>query len=130
MHSTCTKSPGYPSRIEGHHGALLDEPGQHFIERAGAAHDVPAVELHHRFVAATDALGLLMPRSAVAYRRIASRLLSERGLAAVWQLHLDALSAHLKGYAGAAALMLAIADAAEEIVWWRTQVSEITQRGL
>jgi hypothetical protein len=61
-----------------------------------------------------------MPRSAVAYRRIASRLLSERGIAAVWQLHLDALSAHLNGYAGAAALMLAIADAAEEIVWWRT----------
>ena len=58
-----------------------------------------------------------MPRSAVAYRRIASRLLSERGLGAVWQLHLDALSAHLNGYAGAAALMLAIADAAEEIVW-------------
>src|SRR5262249_31431769 len=55
-----------------------------------------------------------MRRPAVAYRRIASRLLSERGLAAVWQLHLDALSAHLNGYAGAAALMLAIADAAEE----------------
>ena len=71
-----------------------------------------------------------MPRAAAAYRRIASRLLSERGLAAVWQLHLDALSAHLNGYAGAAALMLAIADAAEEIVWWRTQVSEITQRDL
>ena len=39
----------------------------------------------------------------------------------------DALSAHLNGYAGAAALMLAIADAAEEIVWWRTQVSEVPQ---
>ena len=91
---------------------------------------MPGVELQHGFVAATDALGLLMPRSAVAYRRIASRLLSERGLAAVWQLHLDALSAHLKGYAGAAALMLAIADAAEEIVWWRTQVSEVPQRDL
>jgi hypothetical protein len=72
---------------------------------------MPAVELHHGFVAATDGLGLLMPRSAVAYRRVASRLLSERGLAAVWQLHLDALSAHLKGYAGAAALMFTIADA-------------------
>src|SRR5262249_11054937 len=71
-----------------------------------------------------------MPRSAVAYRRVASRLLSERGLAAVWQLHLDALSAHLNGYAGAAALMLAIADAAEEIVWWRTQVSEVPQGDL
>jgi hypothetical protein len=82
------------------------------------------MELHDGFVAATDALGLLMARSAVAYCRIASRLLSERGLAAVWQLHFDALSAHLKGYAGAAALMLAIADAAEEIVWWRTQGSE------
>jgi hypothetical protein len=66
-----------------------------------------------------------MPRSAVAYRRIASRLLSERGLGVVWRLHLDALSAHLSGYAGAAALMFAIADAAEEIVWWRTQVSEV-----
>ena len=88
------------------------------------------MELHHGFVLATDALGLLMPRSAVAYRRVASRLLSERGVAAVWQLHLDALSAHLKGYAGAAALMLAIADAAEEIVWWRTQVSEAPQRDL
>jgi hypothetical protein len=66
-----------------------------------------------------------MPRSAVAYRRIASRLLSERGIAAVWQLHLNALSAHLNGYAGAADLMLAIADAAEEVVWWRTQVSEV-----
>jgi hypothetical protein len=40
------------------------------------------------------------------------------------------LSAHLNGYAGAAALMLAIADAAEEIVWWRTQVSEAPQRDL
>ena len=58
--------------------------------------------LHHRFVSAADALGWLMPQAAVAYRRIASRLLSERGLAAVWQLHLDALSAHLNGYAGAA----------------------------
>jgi len=26
--------------------------------------------------------------------------------------------------------MLAIADAAEEIVWWRTQVSEVPQRDL
>ena len=69
-----------------------------------------------------------MPRSAVAYRRIASRLLSERGLAVVWRLHLDALSAHLNGYAGAAALLLAIADAAEELVWWRTQISEASQR--
>ena len=88
------------------------------------------MELHPGFVAATDGLALLMPRSAVAYRRIASRLLSERGTAAVWQLHLDALSAHLNGYAGAAALTLAIADAAEEIVWWRTQVSEAPERGL
>jgi hypothetical protein len=32
------------------------------------------------------------------------------------------LSAHLNGYAVTAALMLAIADAAEEIVWWRTQL--------
>ena len=88
------------------------------------------MELHHGFVLATDALGLLMPKSVVAYRRVASRLLSERGVAAVWQLHLNALSAHLKGYAGAAALMLAIADAAEEIVWWRTQVLEAPQRDL
>jgi hypothetical protein len=88
------------------------------------------VELHHGFVLANDALGLLMPRSVVAYRRVASRLLSERGVEAIWQLHLDALSAHLKGYAGAAALMLAIADAAEEIVWWRTQVLEAPQRDL
>jgi len=40
------------------------------------------------------------------------------------------LAAHLNGYAGAAALMLAIADAAEEIVWWRTQVSEAPQHDL
>jgi hypothetical protein len=86
------------------------------------------VELHPGFVAATDGLALLMPRSAVAYRRIALRLLSERGLAVVWRLHLDALSAHLNGYAGAAALLLAIADAAEELVWWRTQISEASQR--
>jgi hypothetical protein len=65
-----------------------------------------------------------MPRSAVAYQQVASRLLSERGLSAGWKLHLDALSAHLAGYASAAALMLAIADAAEEIVRWRAQVSE------
>jgi hypothetical protein len=53
-----------------------------------------------------------MPRSNVAYRRLASRVLSERGIAAVWQLHLDALWAHLVGLPGAAALLLAIADAA------------------
>lgn len=56
------------------------------------------------------------------------RMLSERGIAAVWQLHLDALSAHLAGLPGAAALLLAIADAAEELVWWRAQVSEAPQR--
>jgi hypothetical protein len=33
-------------------------------------------------------------------------------------------------YAGAAALMLAIADAGEKIAWWRTQVSEAPQCGL
>lgn len=65
-----------------------------------------------------------MPRSSLAYRRLASRMLSERGVAAVWQLHIDALSAHLAGLPGAAALLLAIADAAEELVWWQTQVSE------
>jgi hypothetical protein len=68
-----------------------------------------------------------MPRSSVAYRRLASRMLSEKGLAAVWQLHLDALSAHLAGLPGAAALLLAIADAAEELVRWRTQLSEAPQ---
>ena len=71
-----------------------------------------------------------MPRSSLAYQRLASRVLSERGLAAVWQLHLDALSAHLTGFPGAAALLLAIADAAEELVWWRKQVSEAPTREL
>ena len=63
-----------------------------------------------------------MARSSVAYQRLASRMLSEKGLAAVWQLHLDALSAHLAGLPGAAALLLAIADAAEELVWWRRHI--------
>jgi len=71
-----------------------------------------------------------MARSSVAYQRLASRMLSEKGLAAVWQLHLDALSAHLAGLPGAAALLLAIADAAEELVWWRTRVSEAPQHDL
>jgi hypothetical protein len=57
-------------------------------------------------------------------------MLSEKGLAAIWQLHLDALSAHLAGLPGAAALLLAIADAAEELVWCRTQVSEAPQHDL
>ena len=48
----------------------------------------------------------------------------------LWQLHLDALSAHLAGLPGAAALLLAIADAAEELVRWRTQVSEAPQHDL
>jgi hypothetical protein len=65
-----------------------------------------------------------MPRSSLAYRLLAT-LLSERGIAAVWQLHIDALSAHLAGLPGAAALLLAIADAAEKLVWWQTQVSEV-----
>jgi hypothetical protein len=56
-------------------------------------------------------------------------VLSERGLAAVWQLHLDALSAHLAGLPGAAALLLAIADAAEDLVWWRMQVSDAPEPG-
>jgi len=66
-----------------------------------------------------------MPRSSLAYRLLATRMLSERGIAAVWQLHIDALSAHLAGLPAAAALLLAIADAAEELVWWHTQVSEV-----
>jgi hypothetical protein len=76
-----------------------------------------------------DARLSLMPRSSVAYRRLASRVLSERGIAVIWQLHLD-VSAHLVGLPGAAALLLAIADAAEELVWWRTQVSEAPKRDL
>jgi hypothetical protein len=56
-------------------------------------------------------------------------VLSERGIAVIWQLHLD-VSAHLVGLPGAAALLLAIADAAEELVWWRTQVSEAPKRDL
>jgi hypothetical protein len=71
-----------------------------------------------------------MARSSVAYQRLASQMLSEKGLATVWQLHLDALSAHLAGLPGAAALLLAIADAAEELVWWRTRVSEAPQHDL
>ena len=69
-----------------------------------------------------------MPRSPAAYRRLASRVLSERGIAAVWQLHLDAVAAHMAGFSGAAALLLLIADAAEELVWWRAQVTEAPQR--
>ena len=68
-----------------------------------------------------------MPRSPSAYRWLASDVLSERGLAAVWQLHLDALAAHLAGFPGAAALLLSVADAAEDLVWWRTQVTEAPQ---
>jgi hypothetical protein len=71
-----------------------------------------------------------MPRSRSAYRRLACHVLSERGVAVVWQLHLDALAAHLAGFPGAAALLLSVADAAEEVVWWRTQVSEAPQRDL
>ena len=71
-----------------------------------------------------------MARSSVAYQRLASRILSEKGLAAVWQLHLDALSAHWAGLLGADALLLAIADASEELVWWRTQVSEAPQHDI
>jgi hypothetical protein len=81
------------------------------------AHHMPSVKAVPRFRRSCRAVGLLMPRSGV-------------GLAAVWQPHLDALSAHLNGYAGAAALMLAIGDAAEELVWWRTRVSEAPQRDL
>jgi hypothetical protein len=55
---------------------------------------------------------------------IGSGLMRVRTLAA---RHLDALSAHLAGLTGAAALLLAIADAAEELVWRRTQVSEAPQ---
>jgi len=55
-------------------------------------------------------------------------VLSERGIAAVWQLHLDAVAAHMAGFSGAAALLLLIADAAEELVWWRAQVTEAPQR--
>ena len=65
-----------------------------------------------------------MPRSPAAYRKLASHVLAERGIAAVWQLHLDAVAAHLAGFPGAAALLLAIADAAEDLVWWQTQVTE------
>jgi hypothetical protein len=65
-----------------------------------------------------------VPRSPAAYRKLASRVLSERGIAAVWQLHLDAVAAHFGGFPGAAALLLAIADAAEDLVWWQTQVTE------
>src|SRR5689334_22983942 len=86
----------------------------------------PRVELHGRGSRAE--LLFYMPRSSAAYRRLASRVLSERGIAAVWQLHLDALAAHLAGFPGAAALLLSIADAAEELVWWRTQVTEAPQR--
>src|SRR5262249_2350198 len=32
--------------------ALLDEPAQYFVERAGYAHDVPTMELDHRFIVA------------------------------------------------------------------------------
>jgi hypothetical protein len=34
---------------------------------------MPAAQLYDRFVSADDALALLMPRSAVAYRRVAAR---------------------------------------------------------
>ena len=68
-----------------------------------------------------------MPRSPSSYRRLAHDVLSERGLAAVWQLHLDAVAAHLAGFPGAAALQLSVADAGEELVWWRIQVTEVPQ---
>ena len=84
---------------------------------------MPAMELDHRFGYRHRVMGLQ-----TRIRRVGSRVLSERGLAAIWQLHLDALSAHLAGLPDAAALLLAIADAPEDLAWWRPQISEAPER--
>jgi hypothetical protein len=51
---------------------------------------------------------------------LARRMLAREGIAIIWQLHLAATPAHRNGYAGAAASILEIADAAEE-AWLREE---------
>ena len=50
LHEVAGTKVRHPSDVERHHSGFLDEPGQHFIERARDAHDVPAVEPDHCFI--------------------------------------------------------------------------------
>ena len=105
---------------------LKAHPGHHSVEIWHGAQRLCAM-YSARPPLGSAAFSKLMPRSLSVYRRLASHVLSERGVAVVWQLHLDASEAHLAGFAGAAALLLQVADAAEDLVWWRTQVTEAAQ---
>ena len=133
LHEVAGAEVRYPSGVRAPQRAptpSLHEPAQHFIQRARPTQPHAAVELEHVFASAIAAPNFA--DAAVCCRVSTGRvpLTVRTRPCGLWQLHLDALSAHLNGYAGAAALMLAIADAAEEIVWWRTQVSEAPERGL
>ena len=51
---------------------------------------------------------------------LAMTMLARDGIAAIWQLHLAAAEAHRTGHPSAAASILELADAAEE-VWLRAE---------
>ena len=53
--------------------------------------------------------------------KVAAAQLNREGVAVIWLLHLSATQAHVDGYAHAAKLMLAVADAAERL--WSARIA-------
>ena len=52
-------------------------------------------------------------------RRIAWSILSREGIAAIWELHLDAAMLYRDGHPELAEIIVEIADALEEMIFWR-----------
>ena len=56
-----------------------------------------------------------MAFSRILIDRLATTLLADEGIAIIWRLHVDAAIAHRAGHSEAAAAVLEIAEAAEQV---------------
>jgi hypothetical protein len=66
-----------------------------------------------------------MDRARTMTEKLALTMLARDGIAAIWQLHLASAEAHRSGYPSVAALILEIAEAAEE-AWMRAEGARAT----
>jgi hypothetical protein len=57
---------------------------------------------------------------------LAANLIRQRGIAAIWELHLTAAAAYQRGATQGAAYLISLADAAEEEFRRRLDKSDIT----
>jgi hypothetical protein len=70
-----------------------------------------------------------MTRARALTEKLALTILARDGIAAIWQLHMEAAAAYQTGHPAAANAILEIAEAAEE-AWIRAERTRVEARGM